>query len=262
MANIFPGYEVFFNTVAEKYDRMRPGYVKELYDDLFAFCPVGEKSRVLEIGIGTGQATPPLLERGCAVTAVEAGDQLSAYCAKKFAAYPNFTVLNARFEEADLPESSFDMIYSASAFHWIEEKEGYSKVFRLLKPGGVFARFANHPYRDEGRPELHEALQRWYGQYMPRSKPEPAPYAPEQAKARAEIARKYGFEETDFRLYKRQRSFTAEAYAQLLGTYSDHIALGEKLEEFLEHVKEEIDLAGGEITIYDTMDLEWARKPE
>ena len=35
-----------------------------------------------------------------------------------------------------------DLVYSASAFHWIPEEIGYSKVYEMLKPGGAFARFA------------------------------------------------------------------------------------------------------------------------
>ena len=37
------------------------------------------------IGIGTGQATPPILDDGAAVTAVEPGDRLSAFVREKFA---------------------------------------------------------------------------------------------------------------------------------------------------------------------------------
>jgi len=39
----------------------------------------------------------------------------------------------------------------------------------MLKKGGVFARFANHPYKDKGREELHNAFQRIYSVYMPGS---------------------------------------------------------------------------------------------
>jgi len=260
MGNIFPGYEVYFNTVAEGYDKMRPGYVAELYSDLFAACPMEKGKAALEIGIGTGQATPPVLATGCSVTAVELGDALSAYTAKKFAAWKNFSIQNCRFEDYEEPNASFDLIYSASAFHWIPEEIGYRKVYALLKPGGVFARFANHPYREADA--LHEAMQKWYAIYMPRSKAAPRPYSMEQAEERAAIALRYGFEGAQCRLYRRDRTFTAEEYVRLISTYSDHIALGEKQGEFYAHIAEEINRFGGKITICDTLDLEWARKPE
>lgn len=37
---IVKGLEWTFNTRAELYDRMRPGYPKELYQDLFVYKPV------------------------------------------------------------------------------------------------------------------------------------------------------------------------------------------------------------------------------
>lgn len=51
---IVKGLEWTFNTRAELYDRMRPGYPKELYQDLFAYKPVEAGSRAVEVGIGTG----------------------------------------------------------------------------------------------------------------------------------------------------------------------------------------------------------------
>lgn len=44
--------------------------------------------------------------------------------------------------------------------------------------------------------------------------------------------------------------------------YSDHIAIEETIRtEFFTKMKEAINRHGGEITIYDTIDLELARKP-
>ncbi|EKQ52232.1 MAG: acetyltransferase, ribosomal protein N-acetylase [Clostridium sp. Maddingley MBC34-26] len=71
------------------------------------------------------------------------------------------------FEDYECSDNSFDMIYSASAFHWIPEETGYSKVYRLLKSGGTFARFDNHPYKDKENEPLHVAMQRVYTKYIP-----------------------------------------------------------------------------------------------
>ena len=47
----------------------------------------------------------------------------------------------------------------------------------------------------------------------------------------------------------------------LLGTYSDHIAIEETIRnEFFSKIEEAINRHGGEITIYDTIDLQLARK--
>lgn len=261
MSNIFPGLETTFNTVVERYDRMRPTYVEELYDDIWRYGGFGPDVKAVEVGIGTGQATQPVLNRGASLTAVELGRDLAAYCAKKFAANPKFEVVNMPFQEFDVSNDFFDLIYSASAFHWIPEEIGYRKVFDMLRPGGVFARFANHPYKDKGNEPLHEAMQVHYAKYMPRSKFH-AEYCEEDAKCRAEVGAGYGFSDIQYKLYKRTRTFTAQQYTDLLGTYSDHIALGEeKQKEFFALIREEINRFGGTITIYDTIDLQLYRKP-
>lgn len=260
-SNIFPGLETTFNTVAEQYDRMRPTYVKELYDDIWKYGSFGQGIQAIEVGIGTGQATQPVLDRGAFVTAVELGGELAAFCAQKFASNQKFRVVNLPFQEFHTLDASCDLIYSASAFHWIPEEIGYRKVYDMLRPGGVFARFANHPYKDKEKEALHEAMQVLYAKYMPRSKFHPE-YDIEDAKARAEVGRKYGFTDIQCRLYKRTRTFTAQQYTDLLGTYSDHIALGEEVcEEFFALIREEINRFGGTFTVYDTIDLELHRKP-
>ena len=55
---------------------------------------------------------------------------------------------------------------------------------------------------------------------------------------------------------------TAKEYGILLGTYSDHIAIDEAIRtEFFSKIEDAINNHGGTITIYDTIDLQLARKP-
>lgn len=165
--SVIHGLEWTFNTEAEKYEKMRPGYVPELYEDIFNYIPINKTSNVVEVGIGGGQATLPILKTGCYLTAVGYGSNLAELCRKKFREYPKFSTVTAKFEDFECDDNTCDLIYSASAFHWIPEEVGYKKVFNLLKSGGVFARFANHPYKDKEREEIHEAIQKIYSVYMP-----------------------------------------------------------------------------------------------
>ena len=259
--SVIKGLEWTFNTQAEKYEKMRPGYVLQLYEDIFSYRPIDGLSSVIEIGIGGGQATLPILKTGCTLTAVEYGANLAKLCRQKFSNFPGFSVVTTKFEDFECDNNTCDLIYSASAFHWIPEEIGYAKVFKMLKSGGVFARFANHPYKDKGREEIPEALQQIYAVYMPGSHA-PDEYSEQDAKNRAEIASKYGFIDLFYKLYHRTRTFTAKEYIALLGTYSDHIALEKKTRErFFGEIEKAIDQLGGQITIYDTIDLQLARKP-
>lgn len=258
---VIKGLEWTFNTEAEKYEKMRPEYVLELYEDIFNYIPIDESSYVVEVGIGGGQATLPILKTGCNVTAVEYGENLAELCRHKFKKFPKFSAVTAKFEDFECENNSCDLIYSASAFHWIPEEIGYEKVFKMLKSGGVFARFANHPYKDKGREEIHQAFQKIYSVYLPNSI-ESNEYSVQQAKCRAEIALKYGFVDISYKLYHRTRSFTAKEYISLLGTYSDHIAIEEYIRKKLfSEIESAINKSGGQITIYDTIDLQLARKP-
>ena len=263
---VIPGLGWTFDTVADTYAKLRPGYADALYQDVFEYGPLDAASRAVEVGIGGGQATEPILKTGCSVTAVEPGEAFCALCREKFAAYPGFSVMNGKFEDVDFPPESCDLVYSASAFHWVPEEIGYRKVFGMLKSGGAFARFANHPWRDKGNPALAAALDDAYAKYyhtyyrtVPKLEDE---YTEAQAIRRAEIAAKYGFVDIQHRLYRRTRTFSAAEYVQLLGTYSDHINLPEEVRlPFFRAVAEAIHAYGGTITIYDTMDLQLARKP-
>ena len=260
------GKEWTFNTVADSYEKTRPGYPEELYRVLFAYAPLSDSGHAVEIGIGGGQATRPVLETGCTLTAVEYGDQLAQLCREKFSGYPRFSVITGKFEDAGLPENSFDLVYSASAFHWVPEEIGYSKVFRILKSGGAFARFANHPYQAKDNPALFEEIQNAYAEYYyPYYKKQPgkiSEYTEEEAAARAEIARKYGFTNTQYALFQRIRILSAVEYRNLIGTYSDHITIEESIRErFFDAVEEAINRHGGTISVFDTIDLQMARKP-
>lgn len=251
-----------FDTVAKTYEKLRPGYPKELYDTLFSYQPLCAGSKAVEVGIGGGQATKPVLDTGCSVLAVEPGENFCSLCLEKFTEYANFSAVQGKFEETVLEKETYDLVYSASAFHWVPEEVGYKKVFECLKKGGAFARFANHPYKDKSRPGMHEALQEVYAVYMPGTLASDE-YTNEKARKRAEIAMKYGFVDVQHHLFHRTRDFTAAEYIQLLGTYSDHIAIEKETRgRFFAEIEQAINRMGGVITIFDTMDLQLARKPE
>lgn len=263
---IIKGLEWTFDTVAARYERLRPGYTDDLYQTLFNYINIDNSSNVVEVGIGGGQATLPILERGCTLTAVEYGENFSKLCKKKFEEYKNFSVITEKFENVSFTDLQYDLVYSASAFHWVPENIGYSKVYAMLKSGGAFARFANHPYRDKGNPVLSEEIEKLYAMYYYKyygidikSEKE---YSEEQAVQMAQIAKKYGFADIRHAMFYRTRAFSAKEYVELLGTYSDHIAIEEKIRmEFFAKIEETINNYGGVFTIYDTIDLQLARKP-
>ena len=254
-----------FDTAVSNYDKMRPGYVDEIYQAIFKYVPIDENSNVVEVGSGSGQATLPILKTGCKLTAVEYGENFSELLKSKFKVFPKFSVITGKFEEVSLEEDAFDLIFSATAFHWVPEKEGYEKVYRMLKKGGAFARFANRPRNCQNEPELGEEIQALYNEYYNKQHNIKSGtkkwFTEEDAKAISLIPEKYGFTDIKYYLFYRERVFTASEYTKLLGTYSDHIAIEENIrKEFFSKIEDAINRHGGTITISDTLDLELARK--
>jgi len=254
-----------FDTAVSVYDKMRPGYVDELYRAIFDYVHINENSSVVEVGSGSGQATEPILKTGCALTAVEYGENFSEVLREKFKDYKKFKVVTGKFEEVEMEENKYDLVFSATAFHWVPEEIGYPKVFSMLKNGGAFARFANRPRNSQDDPELakeiddiyNELYNKYYGVKSGTKKW----FTEDTAKEISQIPAKYGFSDIQYHLFHRERVFSAEEYIQLLGTYSDHIAIEEKIRnEFFAIIEDAINRHGGKITISDTLDLELARK--
>ena len=244
-----------FDQNPENYDRHRPGYADELYREIFRYSGLNREMRALEIGVGTGLATLPILQTGCEVVAVEAGRNLASFVREKFSEYPNFRVVHSDFEAFE-PEERFDLVFSATAFHWIPEEIGYPKVKRLLKPGGAVALFWNRPGRDEA---LHEPIQEIYRKYRP-SDPEPVEFSERDCQKVLDALARYGFSDIECKLFRRVRTMRASQYGRLLETYSDHQAMGEAQRRgLISEIEAVIEAHGGEIAIRDTMDLYLAR---
>src|SRR5690349_24887868 len=99
---------VLFDQVADLYDKARPVYPEELFDELIKQVGLTENAQILEIAPGTGQATLPLARRGYKIVGVELGRRLSEVAKKKLLLYPNAQINNKSFEDVDLRERSFD----------------------------------------------------------------------------------------------------------------------------------------------------------
>lgn len=120
------------------YDAGRPDYPERVYEVLVQRCGLGDGSRVIEIGPGTGLATARLLSLGAHVTGVEANAGLAAHL-QQTRSGKNLEVIVAPFEDAELAPGAFDLAAAANSFHWIEPGVGAPKLRRLLVPGGWVA---------------------------------------------------------------------------------------------------------------------------
>src|SRR6185295_8644710 len=61
------------------------------------------------------------------------------------------------FEDTDLAPASFDLITSATAFHWLNQPVAIAKAGQLLRPGGWLANWWNMFGDPIGVDAFHEA---------------------------------------------------------------------------------------------------------
>jgi SAM-dependent methyltransferase len=226
-----------FDQAVDDYDEARPKYPERLFDDLLTAAAVGGTPRVLEIGPGTGQATLPLLERGCAVVAVELGPRLAARLRANVAGFKDASVVVGSFEEVDLPPASFDIVTAATAIHWVDPAVRYRRAHRLLRAGGVVAIIELIQVQGSKTPDFFEAAHPIYGLYREEERNRPLPQAPAaetvQPRERAEIEASGLFDPVQVFRYRWDQTYTAEQYARLLGTFSDTLAMAETAREGL-----------------------------
>lgn len=249
-----------FNEDAKNYDQWRPTYCKELFNDIIQYAELDKTKKAIEVGIGTGQATTPFLRTGCEVTAVELGESLAEYSKEKFKEYENFSVCNTSFEDFKCEDGSIDLLYSATAFHWIPEDVSYPKVLRLLKDNGTIAVFWNKPFSAREDDVLHQKIKIIYEKYMP-SDTEIIENDEERYKKISETIESYGFRDLEVKLYHQTRKFSAKDYICLLNTYSDHRSMSDATKALFQgEIEAAIMENGNVLTVYDTIDLYLARK--
>ena len=249
-----------FNEDEFNYDKYRPTYPDELFSDIINYSHISSDYNVLEIGVGTGQATLPIIKSGCKVTGIELGDNLARYVKDKFNNYKNFNVINVDFMEYPLEPKTFNLVYCATAFHWLPLEQAYAKVRHILKSNGTIALFWNHPFPNRQDDISNIVNRRIYNKYRPSDR-EIREFDESDCQKRINELEQFGFKEVISKLYHRKRTFTSNEYINLLNTYSDHRALPiEEKNNFEIDMKNAIDEIGGKINIYDTIDLYLAKK--
>jgi SAM-dependent methyltransferase len=214
-----------FNEDAELYDRARPGYPGALFDHLAQVACIGPNCRVLEIGCGTGQATLPLAERGCEIVCVELGASMAAVAQRKLARFPLVRVEVAAFEDWPLPNEPFDMVFAATAFHWIDPSVRVRKAADALRRGGALATIATHHVAGGDEAFFADAqtcYERWDPATPPGLRLQPSSEIPFDSD---DLNQSDRFGPAAFRRYEWEVAYTTSSYIDTLLTYSGHRAL-------------------------------------
>ena len=129
-----------FESFAAHYDSIRPGYPEALITDIRRYCCLTPRSRILEIGSGTGKATGLFARHGFSLTGLEPSTAMAAIARLNLAGDPGVSILEASFEDIEFPAGAFDLIFAAQSFHWVDTAAGFRKAHQLLHWAGVQGR--------------------------------------------------------------------------------------------------------------------------
>jgi len=245
-----------FNSIPEQFDKYRPRYTPELFADFIAYARITPESTVLELGPGTGQATDPILDTGCAYHGIEIGENLAAKMMEKYGERENFHIVVDDFITHDFGEQRFDVIYSAATIQWIPEDIAFRKTFDLLKPGGVLAMLSVQGDYRTPNPDLFEKIQEVYRAHF-----RPAIEYPHR-NFKYENAVQYGYLDYEERRYSLTRVLDADDYVNYVGTHSDHIVIPEPHRTpFFEGLRKTVRENGNRVEYNDICVLRLVRKP-
>ena len=235
-----------FDEDAELYDKARPHYPHQIFDDLLQLAELerGAGAHLLEVGCGTGHFTLPLAERGFRITCVELGENLAAVARRNLAPFPEVNIEVAPFESWDAGGESFDLVYAAAAWHWIDTDARYRKAADLLKPDGSLAIIGGgHAFPADADRFFFDIqdVYREIGEEHP-DEEWPPPLPEDVPDFREEIEASGLFGDVQTRRYVWGLVYTAEEYIDLLNTFSGHIAMEPDKRDFLyRNVRERIN---------------------
>jgi SAM-dependent methyltransferase len=252
-----------FNGVAQLYDAMRPGYPPAVFADVIEIADLRADARLLEIGCGTGHATIEFAQRGFQIDCIELGENMAALARRRLAGFPRVSIAVADFD-LWTTTTRYNLIYAATAYHWLNPQTRVARLASLLESGGWLAVWRSHHVNSTGASrDIHNAAQNVYAREAPSLAakfcglltPEQIPQ-PEMEEWRASGL----LGDVQAHTYLWSRDYTAEEYVRMLNTHSDHRLLPEqdrtRLFEQLEILVNEF---GGKVTREHATILHMAR---
>jgi SAM-dependent methyltransferase len=160
-----PDAVVRFAGIAEHYDAARPHPPIEIAEVLRQWSGA-DTPDVVDVGAGTGLSAAIWAGRARSVIAVEPGDGMRAVARRRLGLAPEqasavppdgapdggsladpriadtrFAVVAGSAEVTGLRDGSADIVTASQAMHWFDAACALPEIFRILRPGGVFAAY-------------------------------------------------------------------------------------------------------------------------
>ncbi|HET9691808.1 MAG TPA: class I SAM-dependent methyltransferase [Acidimicrobiales bacterium] len=235
-----------FGGVAEAYDAARPGYPDEV---IAAVLGDHRPVRVLDVGCGTGIASRLMAAAGANVVGVEIDARMAGVARRRGTA-----VEAGPFEGWDPGGRRFDRVTSFQAWHWIDPVAGAARSADVLDGGGRLCLvWSGADLPDDVAGDMRELYQRWAPELARPQNPDPPEVEHEFAGVFAGICADGRFDDPQVHSVEWSSTTTAEGWAALLATQSNHIALPDDVRAgLLKGAVEVVDRHGGLMTVSTT----------
>ena len=250
-----------FEKVATAYEKGRVGYPDNIYKIIELYTKLNSDSSILEVGCGNGVATEEIFNYfGSTITAIDPGLSLLEI-AKSKVKNEKIIFMNTDFEDLDIDEP-VDAIFSATAFHWIDKRNKYTKSYHDLKNDGSLVLYWNN-YGIDDEKAFHE-IQNIYSQYHPNGTPETD--VRQLQREKIEDRKKEIINIEFFSLLVHHESvhkitMNSEEYVNLLKSFSNNSVLPHRqISQFYTEITKYIQSKEDKISVKITVNLEIAKK--
>ncbi|MBE9060281.1 class I SAM-dependent methyltransferase [cf. Phormidesmis sp. LEGE 11477] len=128
-----------YNAQAQSYDHRWNRYINKTLTFLLGWAEIPVSAHILDVACGTGELERLLLTDNLkqSISGIDISEQMLAEARQKLKGFPNVTFKRGTASQLPFPDRSFDIVVSASSFHYFPEpKKALAEVNRVLKPNG------------------------------------------------------------------------------------------------------------------------------
>ncbi|WP_013324447.1 class I SAM-dependent methyltransferase [Gloeothece verrucosa] len=128
-----------YNQMAQIYDQRWKNYISKTLSFLKNWAEISSDQVVLDLGCGTGEFERLLLTENPEqkIIGIDISEEMLVKAKYKCQGYPNVSFQQASVSSLPFNTHTFDVIVSASAFHYFEHPEtAIQEIKRVLKPDG------------------------------------------------------------------------------------------------------------------------------
>jgi ubiquinone/menaquinone biosynthesis C-methylase UbiE len=128
--------KIDFGKTSADYATHRMGFPDRFYTTLLDMGVAVADTDLLDVGTGTGTLAHGFARRAARVTGIDRSDAMLDAARRLNSESDNPRFLQAKAEQTELPDASFDVITAGTCWHWFDPLRAAAEMKRLLRPHG------------------------------------------------------------------------------------------------------------------------------